>query len=323
MTKDIAFICDDNYCMPTAVCIQSIMDNYALQELLTIHVCTFGLSEHNIEKLNGMNSRYVNTVVDVFDAAGYKEKLKAVSQKSHVTPTALIKFELPSYFQDLDSILYMDSDIVVKADISELLQIEIGDYYIGASYEFFYYLNRVRYTLKRGMGEVFYFNSGVMLLNLKKMRDDDITSKLWDYKLNKARTRLMDQESLNAICATNTKHLPIKWNFNPVFNDQQYVRHINKVYGTNYNDIQELGKDVCIIHYVGAMDKPWKFENARMRQYWERSFKRTPFYSNLELAKAPSQSRPLQQALQGRLKEQGLWGTICYMIYCVENKVKK
>lgn len=323
MTKDIAFICDDNYCMPTAVCIQSIMDTYELQELLTIHVCSFGLSEQNVDRLKSMNSQYVKTVVDVFDASIYEEKLKAISQKSHVTPTALIKFELPSYFQNLASILYMDSDIVVKADITELLREEMDDYYICASYEFFDYLNRVRYTLKREVSDVFYFNSGVMLLNLQKMRDDDISSKLWDYKLNKTKTRLMDQESLNAICSSRTKHLPIKWNFNPVFNNQKYIRHINKVYGTSYNDTQQLENDVCVIHFVGAMDKPWKFENARMRHYWERSFKRSPFYRTLELAKAPSESRPLPRAIQGRLKEQGLWGTICYMIYCVENKIKR
>lgn len=323
MTRDIAFICDDNYCMPTAVCIQSIMDSYALRDLLTIHVCTFGLSGRNIEKLKGMNSQYVKTVVDVFDTTNYEERLKAVSQKSHVTPTALIKFELPVYFHDLESILYMDSDIVVKADISELLQIELGDYYIGASYDFFDYLNRVRYTLNREVSDSFYFNSGVMLLNLKKMRDSGITDELWNYKLNKAKTRLMDQESLNAICSFNTRHIPIKWNFNPVFNNQQYIRYINKVYGTSYNDIQELERDVCIIHYVGAMDKPWKFENARMRHYWERCFKESPFHCNLELAKAPAERRPILQAFLGRLKEQGLWGTVCYMIYCIENKIKR
>ena len=240
MTKDIAFICDDNYCMPTAVCIQSIIDNYALHDLLTIHVCTFGLNGQNVEKIKSMGSQYVSTVVDVFNASSYEEQLKAISQKSHVTPTALIKFELPDYFQELESVLYMDSDIVVKADISELLQVEMDDYYVCASYEFLDYLNRVRYSLKRGVSEVFYFNSGVMLLNLKKMRDDGITSKLWDYKLNKAKTRLMDQESLNAICSANTKHLPVKWNFNPVFNNQIYIRHINKVYETNYNDTQQL-----------------------------------------------------------------------------------
>lgn len=320
MTKDIAFICDDNYCMPTAVCIKSIIDNYKSSETINIHVCTFGLNSVNVEKLRRMGTQTVKVVDHVFVKKDFESQLNLISQKSHVTPTALIKFELPNYFHYLDTILYLDSDIVVKSDISELLHMEINDYYMAASFEFFEYLTRIQYSLKRAPSDDFYFNSGVMLLNLKKMREDDISSLLWEYKLNKARTKLMDQESLNAICSSNTFHLPIKWNFNPIFKNQRYVKYINRVYDTDYQNITDLENDVRIVHYVGAKDKPWKYENARMRNYWYDCFVNTPFYCILQLESAVTERRPFFKAFIGRIKEHGLWATLCYMVYCIENR---
>lgn len=318
-TNNIAFICDDNYCMPTAVCIQSIIDNYSLSDKLNIHVCTFGLTEHNIEKLKCMGNSSVEIFVDLFDLKNIESKLQIILQKSHVTPTALIKFELPNYFRNMDSLLYMDSDMIVKDDISELLQMDLGDYYLAASYEFFEYLKRIQYTLKRSVNKNFYFNSGIMLLNLRKMREDNIPVKLWDYKLNKATTTLMDQESLNAICASRALHLPIKWNFNPLFINESFVKYINKVYELNYANLSNLISDIKVIHYVGAKDKPWKYQNARMRDYWEKCFKCTPFACKLNLSVSKAEDRSLYRIIKDKINENGLWGSFCYLIYRLEN----
>lgn len=318
-TNDIAFICDDNYCMPTAVCIQSIIDNYFQCDKLKIHVCSFGLATRNVERLKKMGNSDVEIIINLFDRKKVEDRLNIVSQRSHVTPTALIKFELPNYFKDLDSILYMDSDIVVKSDISELFQIDLSDYYLAASYEFFEYLKRIQYSLKRSLGKFFYFNSGIMLLNLRKMREENISEKLWDYKLNKAKTTLMDQESLNAICASKTLHLPIKWNFNPLFNNKSFVKYINKVYNSNYTALSDLIEDIKVIHYVGAKDKPWKYQNARMRDYWENCFERTPFACELNLSVSKAEERSFYRIIRDKIRENGLWGSLCYMIYRLEN----
>lgn len=318
-TNDIAFICDDNYCMPTAVCIQSIIDNYSLSDKLNIHVCSFGLTEQNVEKLKRMSNSFVEIIVDLFDVKNFEGQLQIISQRSHVTPTALIKFELPNYFTDLDSLLYMDSDMIVKDDISELLQMDLCDNYLAASFEFFEYLKRIQYTLKRSVNENFYFNSGIMLLNLRKMREDNISEKLWDYKLNKATTSLMDQESLNAICASRALHLPIKWNFNPLFVNKSFVKYINKVYDLNYASLSNMISDIKVIHYVGAKDKPWKYQNARMREYWEQSFELTPFACKLDLSVSKAEARSLFRIIKDKIYENGIWGSFCYLIYRLEN----
>lgn len=263
----IALITDDNYCIPTLVCIQSIIINTSPNNRYTIHICTFGLKDENICRFMSLSKDNVNIIIDTFDGDLYKSKLEQVSQKTHVTPTALIKFELPNYFSSIDKLLYLDGDIIVKGKIDELLGVNLYGYYLAASYDFHCRINKINYSFKRDYKD-FYFNSGVMLLNLKVMRIDNITSKLWDYKINHAKTRLMDQESLNAVCGLNTLPLSLRWNFNPFFLNEKYITEINNVYGENFSSTEKLEEGVSIIHYVGKADKPWIYKDAKMREYW-------------------------------------------------------
>lgn len=318
MTKDITFICDDNYCLPTAVCIRSVIDNY--HGSLTIHVCTFELSEDNVKLLESLSTDEIHVVVDKFYKADYSDKTDKISQKSHVTPTALIKFELPNYFSTLDTILYLDSDIVVKGNIKELLDTDIENSYIAASYEFWDHINRLKYKLKRSVSTSFYFNSGVMLLNLKKMREDKVTEQLWYYKLNKAKTTLMDQESLNAVCSKTAVRLPIRWNFNPIFLNTSLLCEINKVYGCNYNDIMQLNEDARIIHYVGKPDKPWVYKNARMRDYWDNYYDKVFPKKELQLVVYERKKRKRYEAMIDIVRKFGFYGLICNVIYNLKNK---
>ena len=320
-TKDIAFICDDNYCMPTAVCVKSIIDNIVDDvDIITIHVCTFGLTRENVYLLQRLSTNRVKVVVDIFDTAQYKDRINSINQKSHVTPTALIKFEIANYFSYLDSMLYMDSDMIVKRDISELLSLDYNDSYIAASYEFWDHINKISYSLFRSVSKSFYFNSGVMLLNLKKMRDDNISDKLWYYKLNMAKTTLMDQESLNAICAETACHLPIKWNFNPLFKKQSYIKEINRVYCTNYKTLTELEEDVCIIHYVGSTDKPWKYKHANMRHYWDVYYNSLYPNYNLQLIEPSSTKRSSLEAIKDKIHQHGFYGFICNILYLLSER---
>ena len=322
-TKDIILICDDNYCLPTMVCIQSIIDNgNIINSDVCIHVCTFGLSESNIALLQELENGGVRINIDMFDQSDNKERIKRISQKSHVTSSALIKFELPNYFSHLNQVLYLDSDIIVKGYLNELLCMDISNYYVAASYEFYCHMNKLKYTLHRSVSKDFYFNSGVMLLNLKKMREDSISEQLWDYKLNRAKTTLMDQECLNAICGVKSKHLPIKWNFNPRFYKKDLIPEINKVYLSNYQTLDDLRDDVRIIHYVGKPDKPWIYKDAHMRFYWDESYNKMKNIDTLHLEERKVTAQSLYNNIYLKLKYHGIYGTFCFILYTIRKKLQ-
>ena len=318
--NNVALICDDKYALPTMVCIQSIIMNTNADT--TIHVCTFGLSDENMTSFNRLSTDKVKVIVDVFASDMYSDLLNRINQKSHVTPTALIKFELSSYFKELDRLLYIDSDIIVRKDLSTLFTSDLSGLYLAASYEFYKYLENKRYRFRKHWDESFFFNSGVMLLNLKKMREDNISEKLWDYKLNRAKTTLMDQESLIAICSEKALHLPIRWNFNPVFYNQEYLEDINKVYNASYSSIGALLDDVAVIHYVGKKDKPWIYSTARMRDYWTIVY---DAIDNIPEIQPITDSEKIERsnAIKKIVDQYGIEGLVCYYRYRLNQKFLK
>lgn len=316
--KHIALITDDNYCFPTLVCIKSLINNTVDYSDYVIHVCTFGLDDANVTKLRSLSTRNVDVVIDLFNGAQYEEKLKQISQKTHVTPTALIKFELPNYFSELDTLLYLDGDIIIKNKIDALLERRLGDAYLAGSYDFHSRLNKINYSFKRDY-EDFYFNSGVMLLNLEVMRKDDITEKLWYYKIHHAKTRLMDQESLNAVCGHDAVPLSLVWNFNPVFFNEKYLAEINNVYKTSFKDVKELEDSVNIIHYVGKPDKPWIYKDATFRQYWDRALDSYDDSIKLQLKTFERITPSFIESSKSKISLFGVKGFLCFLI----NRLRK
>ena len=314
----LALICDDNYCMPTVVCIQSLKDCSTNNKYL-VHVLSFTLSNSNILLLENMSTKNIVVKVHILDIKYYKTRISQINQKSHVTPAALIKFELPNYFQELDKLLYIDGDIIIKKDISEIFNIDISFSYMAASYELWKYLIKANYSLSQSYNIPFYFNSGVMLFNLKEMRNNNITEKLWEYKLLRAKTKLMDQESFNAICGEKCIHLPIKWNFNPSFANTNFIKHINRIYETQYSCVNEMIDDAILIHYVGAEDKPWIYNNGRMRDFWDIAFKNSKLNITLSLKNSAHQKASRWESIQKKIELYGTWGLLCFVV----NKILK
>lgn len=311
--NNIALICDDNYSLPTAVCIQSIIDNTFTIDNTIVHVCTFGLTKDNQKTIQSLSCEKVRVVIDQFIQDDYTDLLNQVNQKTHVSLAALIKFEMPNRFKELDRILYLDSDIIIKKDISGIFETDLSHSYLAASFEFWNYLNYRNYSLKNDYDIDFYFNSGVMLFNLEKMRADNITQKLWDYKINHAKTPLMDQESFNALCGSTAVHLSIKWNFNPVFATHKNIIHINAIYGEKYDSVQSMLDDVIIIHYVGKKDKPWNYSNAHMVEYWDKAFENSKIVMELQRENYQKQFAPIKKLLEMR-KQYGTKATFNFMI---------
>ena len=197
--RSIALICDDKYVMPTAVTIQSIKDTYKGVSHVDVYVCTFGLNDSNCIFLESLSTDCFSVIIKICEADKYKNYIERINQKTHVTPTSLLKFELPNILPDVDKLLYLDSDIIVKGDLEELFQIDIKDYYLAASPEIWRNLDKYWAGEDFSIENSFYFNSGVLLYNLNLMRIDNISSSLWNRKIENSKDpskKTMDQDPM-------------------------------------------------------------------------------------------------------------------------------
>lgn len=133
-----------------------------------------------------------------------------------------------------DKVLYLDIDTIVKGDISSLSCFNIDDYYAAGVKDNGGFLNGHNVSL--GIKDK-YMNTGVMYLNTKKIRDDELIPRFFDV-INSKNLRYPDQDAFNVVCNGNILYLSSMYNF--AFNEFfQVTRHVFH---------QRLRK---IIHYTG------------------------------------------------------------------------
>lgn len=274
--NDIVLICDENYVLPTEVMIYSIGQSAIKYNFSTqVHICSCSLSESCIARFQKLNNEKMKIDVVVVDMDNYKIQMNQISQNSHVTVTALLKFELPNIFAQLDQLLYLDSDMVVNGNLQELFEQKLANNLLAASFEFWKYQIKLYQYCQNDEVPEFYFNSGVMLLNLKKFREEGITEKLWRCKIEQfnkpkdGKFSLMDQDVFNEVCGKSALQIPIRYNCNTRFTHDVNVANINKAYHITYRNIEEIKKDAVILHFVGKEDKPWVYLDVSCQDIWD------------------------------------------------------
>lgn len=162
----------------------------------------------------------------------------------------------PRIFPNLDKILYLDTDVVaINVGIEQLWDTKVDTKYVAAVTDIEIQYNDL-YQMKNVGKTDNYFNSGVMLLNLKRMRQNDIDTKLEEYLLNwpkELKCVLYDQTILNYVFGNEVKIISSKWNnsiLSLVYKDE---RAYQNYYGTQ--NLKKKIEDAVLIHMKGP--KPW------------------------------------------------------------------
>jgi lipopolysaccharide biosynthesis glycosyltransferase/glycosyltransferase involved in cell wall biosynthesis len=165
----------------------------------------------------------------------------------HITSVCFFRLLLPELLPaDLPKVLYLDSDLIAGADISQLWRIEIHDVPLAAVPE--WDRNASRASSPRGIRryrdlglspEQPLFNSGVMLLDLEHWRRKHLAHRAFQYIREAGPdVRWYEQEALNVVCNGQFLELDSRWN-------------------VPAGEVAALARDdVSIVHYLTA-DKPW------------------------------------------------------------------
>ena len=255
----IVFICDDNYVMPTGVAINSLRINRCKQTFYKIYVLTNNVAEENEAKILMLNDENFSIEIKHLNKneTYVKNYMKNKKRAAHVSYTALYKFDICNIFESMDKILYLDSDIIIKSDLIELFNTDLGEKYAGVVKDYAPMKYNPPITEKLKINHTAYFSSGVMLLNLKKMRDDNLYEKLVEYSIN-GLNFFRDQDTFNVVFKENVIYLSFKYNAN-LSNLIKYDSEIiSKYYDlVFYENKINYFKDAYIIHMT-TLEKPWK-----------------------------------------------------------------
>ena len=118
------------------------------------------------------------------------------------TYMCLIRTAFPMMFKQYDKVLSLDIDVVITEDVSDLWDIDLTDYYFAGVEE---------QGHKNISENEFYANFGVIMMNLKKMREDRIGEKLVD-AVNEEHFTCPEQDAFNKYCKGHIYKLPNDYN---------------------------------------------------------------------------------------------------------------
>lgn len=243
---DVVLITDANYMDFTRVAMNSAKKTKCPASKYNFHVMTLNVPEADIAALKAMEEE--NVTVSVLPQ---KEVDLFYIRDTHVSKTSLLKYYIAKVLPRLNKALYIDSDVLVLHDLNKLYNTDIEGKYLAVVKDpswFFENMHVVELPLEaRG----FYFNSGVMLMNLQKFRDDGLEAKLEDYTNNNFRT-YMDQDALNVVVGNEVALLPFEANAMNFFFEHVDLNTMGQFYGRSWQNFEEVFAPVTILHFASA-----------------------------------------------------------------------
>ena len=236
---DILASSDNNYVMPLAALITSIIRTKNKNTEITFYIVEDNIEEYNKQKLNGLNNQDIEII---FIA---KPDLSDLKVSEDIISTSYISIAM--YYrlysarilpQDVHKILYLDCDMIVCNDLWDLYSTDFEDNYVVGVRDLFEKECCERLQLQQ------YINSGMMLINLDKWREDNLTDLFEKTSIsNTKQIKWPDQDILNMTCSGKIKLTESLWNVQV---------------GTDlaHEDQNILARNARIIHYI-TDKKPW------------------------------------------------------------------
>lgn len=239
MKTPIAFIFNDSYAFPASICIYSLLVNAKKDTFYDIYILFLEerLSQENIEIIEKMKEIFNN--VD-FHFISVENKFQNFRTVRYITIDAYVKFLIPELLKDLEKVIYVDVDTIFDADISELANLNFRESIaaikipVGNISE--------KYLKKIGLNPNKYFNSGVIVMNLKKIREEEIVNRSI-FPLIGTKFDHVDQDIFNKVFQEDTFYISSIYNYSSdrIFNDVETHLPTDKI---------------AIYHYTGQ--KPWR-----------------------------------------------------------------
>lgn len=267
VTIPIFYAIDDSYSKFVAVSIKSLIMNANNNYNYDINVIYENLSEENAKKLKSLETDNVKIILTEMNQnlSMITDKLGNRLREYTFTLTIFFRLFIPVMFPKYDKCIYIDADTVIPGDISRLYNEDLGNNYLGCIVDKSTIDNEILASYFEevvGITRDKYINSGVLLMNSKKLRELKIDEKFLDlYTKYGFDVIAPDQDYINSMC-------------------YGHIKYLSDIYDAMPNPNNKEVEKPVIIHY-NLFLKPWQYENVQYYDYFWKYAKFTPFYDEI------------------------------------------
>lgn len=273
----ICLITDENISFSVTTVMISVLENSSIDNFFAFHCFISGkVSKDDINKMKLVEERYSNCSVEIIDMGD--KYLDSKCTHRYVTNSCLYKFEIINYLRQYDKVIYLDTDVIVRGDLKDLYSTDLGSNYLAGV------LSINKCILKPDIAKEIdipdmdtFFNAGVMLMNLRLLREDNVVVKLESYIGQFEGS--VDQLIFNKVCYGRVLKLPLKYNL--IYNVRAFIKKQKEIKYYTQEEINEALKSPVIFHYA-VDEKPWTYSGLIYGKEWDKYYKKSP-YANQNL----------------------------------------
>lgn len=266
---NVVYAANDYYAILAGVCMLSLFENNKDCSELFVYILSDHISDVNLANLQRIGQKYRREIriIDISKALSTFEK-KGIGKYANENGggyTASAKLLIPDLISDVEKVIYLDCDTLIRGKISELVEIPMGNKSLGMAQDCIQ--NRYKKFISVDK-EKRYYNSGVIVFDVKKWKENKCMERmLWHLENIRSHYPLPDQDLINAALYDEIYQLPMKYNYL-----SQYFlypwRELKKVYDLQdtyfYTEKEfDSSEKAIIFHFCGqTYIRPW-YANSR------------------------------------------------------------
>jgi lipopolysaccharide biosynthesis glycosyltransferase len=214
----IVTVCDNHFAVMLAALLKSIELNHHTDDAIIIYIVEDQMTEANKAKIKStVNAPGISLcwlkMSEVVDQT--KLPLDASTFPLNVYTRLFIPHFLP---RSCTRAIYLDVDMIVRAEISDLWNVDLNDKVIAgvpdrAPKVSTSWAGISNYKALGMDPETTYYNSGLLVIDLEKWRNSNLTQEIVDCIIqNKQYASFPDQYGLNVVLANKWQTLDSRWN---------------------------------------------------------------------------------------------------------------
>ena len=280
MKISIAYAPDDNYVNQTVVSMKSALEHNEQVEFIIMYS---KLSAESMQKLGAVGGSLRLIKMD-------ESQFADLTLSKWVTVQAWFRIKLPDLCKDLDKVLYLDCDTLIRGNLDELFSLDLTDKYLAGVKDVW---GVSKYVKRLGMKSGVYVNSGMLLFNCDYCRKEHFFDKVVEFAKNNAKIiEFCDQDSINKVVDEHKLVISPKYNLMDTWWRGGYY----EFEGEEETEYLKAKENPVIAHLTGL--KPaFKGCGNKFKDEWWEVAKKTKIYDELlrdyMASKEPSNKEPL------------------------------
>ena len=201
---------------------------------------------------------------------------------AHYALECYVRLCSPIILKNFDKLIFTDVDLVFQKDPALLYETDLTGYPLAACQDLVYGAMLNTDEKLRNYEKEFlmlekpyeYFNTGVMVLNVKEFLKNDYSGELLEL-VSKITFKILEQDGLNRYFQNNIKYIDTAWNYAvPI---KRYLKILENMPKNSKVIYEKDRQNPGIIHWAGA-GKPWNDPGEDLADVWWGYARKTPFY---------------------------------------------